>query len=153
MKKVLFTLLTGIILASCSKTSLPNAEKSSASTTPDSSTSAASVPESSRSTPEKSISSVSSTADTKPVLSLAAKDKPKSTETSTYDMNLNNCMAMQTQLADSLKSSQNSKTVSLNDSPNLKIKKYCSENGSILVTCSGLDQKMIVTKSPISGGC
>lgn len=74
-------------------------------------------------------------------------------ETTTKEMDFDSCIALQSQFANELISSGNYKVVNIVDTDILSIKRMCTNDGSVLVTCSKPDNKMVLTKSPHQDGC
>ena len=74
-------------------------------------------------------------------------------ETTTKEMGFDSCVALQSQFANELTSSGNYKVVNIVDTDILSIKRMCTNDGSVLVTCSKPDNKMVLTKSPHQDGC
>lgn len=74
-------------------------------------------------------------------------------ETTTKELDFDSCIALQNQFASDLTSSGNYKVVNIVDTDILSIKRMCTNDGSVLVTCSKPDNKMVLTKSPHKDGC
>lgn len=74
-------------------------------------------------------------------------------ETTTKEMDFTSCVLLQNQTAEAISSSGNYKVVNIVDTDILKVKRMCTNDGSVLVSCSAPDNKMILTKSPHRDGC
>lgn len=85
-----------------------------------------------------------------------AEKKKKSTDTSlestSSTMDFDTCLSAQNQWANEMQSI-GIKVVPITQSSVLSVMRFCTSDGTVILTCDKADNKQIITKSPHSNGC
>lgn len=88
--------------------------------------------------------------------SIAEPDVPEDDsviESNSSDMDFSTCVMQQAAFAEAILSSGNYKVIPIVDTEILSIVKFCTNDDSVIHTCSAPDNKMVVTKSTNREGC
>lgn len=74
-------------------------------------------------------------------------------ESNSSDMDFSTCVMQQAAFAEAILSSGNYKVIPIVDTEIMSIVKFCTNDDSVIHTCSAPDNKMVVTKSTNREGC
>lgn len=74
-------------------------------------------------------------------------------ESKSSDMDFSTCLQQQAEFTEAVSSSGNYNVISIVDTEILSMVKFCTNDDSVIHTCSAPDNKMIVTKSTNREGC
>ncbi|ERL55191.1 hypothetical protein [Psychrobacter aquaticus] len=74
-------------------------------------------------------------------------------ESKNSDMDFSTCVTQQATMAEAILSSGNYKVIPIVDTELRSMVKFCTNDGSVIHACSGLDNTMVVTKSTDREGC
>lgn len=74
-------------------------------------------------------------------------------ESNSSDMEFSTCVMQQAAFAEAILSSGNYKVIPIVDTEVLSMVKFCTNDDSVIHTCSAPDNKMVVTKSTNREGC
>lgn len=89
----------------------------------------------------------------KPALSQpSTPSSPTSEQTQSEDMPFEQCIQVQKAIQNSLAGTQY-KVITIVDTPEVSLKKFCTNDGAVLHTCSALDKKAVTVKTDNKQGC
>lgn len=80
-------------------------------------------------------------------------DEGSVVESKSAEMDFASCLLQQTELSEAISSSGNYNVIPIVDTQILSMVKFCTNDDSIIHTCSAPDNKMIVTRTTNREGC
>lgn len=142
MRKLLLGFGLVILLSACSSTDEPVAEAE-----PDT-TEQSEVESEVVAKPEEVIA-----VEPEPVAEPEKLDEGSVVESKSAEMDFASCLLQQTELSEAISSSGNYNVIPIVDTQILSMVKFCTNDDSIIHTCSAPDNKMIVTRTTNREGC